>query len=89
MSLCVTWSGTDQTIILFLHMFFFSTGRERSLIANDLKSLQDQIGDLAFNNYRTYADAGRTTQHCTEIVSSSHSTPSPFTPLVFYLCNLM
>ncbi|VDN29931.1 unnamed protein product [Cylicostephanus goldi] len=41
--------------------------RERSLISNDLKSLQDQIGDLAFNNYRTYADAGRTTQHCTEI----------------------
>ncbi|VDM76690.1 unnamed protein product, partial [Strongylus vulgaris] len=44
-----------------------SYGRERSLISNDLKSLQDQIGDLAFNNYRTYADAGRTTQHCTEI----------------------
>nr|CDJ93876.1 Dor1 protein domain containing protein [Haemonchus contortus] len=41
--------------------------RERTLILNDLKSLQDQIGDLAFNNYRTYADAGRTTQHCTEI----------------------
>lgn len=41
--------------------------RERSLIQGDLKSLQDQIGDLAFNNYRTYADAGRTTQHCTEI----------------------
>ncbi|VDM58719.1 unnamed protein product [Angiostrongylus costaricensis] len=41
--------------------------RERSLILNDLRSLDDQIGDLAFNNYRTYADAGRTTQHCTEI----------------------
>ncbi|KAK6747470.1 hypothetical protein RB195_000582 [Necator americanus] len=41
--------------------------RERSLISSDLKSLQDQIGDLAFNNYRTYADAGRTTQHCTDI----------------------
>ncbi|KAK6027139.1 Dor1-like family protein [Ostertagia ostertagi] len=41
--------------------------RERNLILSDLKSLQDQIGDLAFNNYRTYADAGRTTQHCTEI----------------------
>ncbi|KAJ1362873.1 hypothetical protein KIN20_022580 [Parelaphostrongylus tenuis] len=34
--------------------------RERSLILNDLRSLEDQIGDLAFNNYRTYADAGRT-----------------------------
>lgn len=41
--------------------------RERSLILNDLISLEDQIGDLAFKNYRTYADAGRTTQHCTEI----------------------
>ncbi|VDL74401.1 unnamed protein product [Nippostrongylus brasiliensis] len=41
--------------------------RERNHILSDLKSLQDQIGDLAFNNYRTYADAGRTTQYCTEI----------------------
>ncbi|PAV64612.1 hypothetical protein WR25_01688 [Diploscapter pachys] len=41
--------------------------RERALISNELKSLQDQIGDLAFNNYRTYADAGRTTQDCTKI----------------------
>lgn len=45
-------------------------GRERALISNELKSLQDQIGDLAFNNYRTYADAGRTTQDCTKIVSA-------------------
>ncbi|CAJ0598973.1 unnamed protein product [Cylicocyclus nassatus] len=36
------------------------TRRERSLISNDLKPMHDQIGDLAFNNYRMYADAGRT-----------------------------
>ncbi|CAJ0937002.1 unnamed protein product, partial [Mesorhabditis belari] len=61
--------------------------RERVAISNDLKRLQDQIGDLAFNNYRTYANANRTTKHCQQTFSElngilgdmSHQIPSVVT----------
>ncbi|GMT26196.1 hypothetical protein PFISCL1PPCAC_17493 [Pristionchus fissidentatus] len=46
---------------------------QHASIERELASLNEQIGDLAFNNYRTYADAGRTTQHCTKIFSEMNS----------------
>ncbi|GMS97459.1 hypothetical protein PENTCL1PPCAC_19634, partial [Pristionchus entomophagus] len=46
---------------------------QHASIERELSSLNEQIGDLAFNNYRTYADAGRTTQHCTKIFSEMNS----------------
>ncbi|GMR50542.1 hypothetical protein PMAYCL1PPCAC_20737 [Pristionchus mayeri] len=46
---------------------------QHASIERELSSLNEQIGDLAFNNYRTYADAGRTTQHCKTIFSEMNS----------------
>ncbi|CAJ0579655.1 unnamed protein product, partial [Mesorhabditis spiculigera] len=43
--------------------------REQMAITYDLERLQAQIGDLAFNNYRTYANASRTTQQCQQTFS--------------------
>ncbi|CAI5448292.1 unnamed protein product [Caenorhabditis angaria] len=40
--------------------------RERLMLASELKSIESQISDLAFNNYGTYADAGRATHDCSK-----------------------
>ncbi|CAI4229493.1 unnamed protein product [Auanema sp. JU1783] len=40
---------------------------EKTEINKQLKQLQDKIGDLAFDNYRTYVDAGKTAEDCTDI----------------------
>ena len=42
---------------------------QRSGLSSRINHLTNEIGDLAFNNYRTYADAGRTAEHCKEMVS--------------------
>ncbi|CAD6199237.1 unnamed protein product [Caenorhabditis auriculariae] len=41
--------------------------REKALLASELKSIEAQISDLAFNNYGTYADAGRATHDCSKV----------------------
>lgn len=38
--------------------------QEKQSISSQLLHVQQQISDLAFCNYRTYADAGSTTEHC-------------------------
>ena len=60
-----------SSLVIFLvsGIYFLSLGYERAEISKQLKKIQEDIGDLAFNNYRTYASAGRTTQDCTEIVT--------------------
>ncbi|MFH4980148.1 hypothetical protein AB6A40_006857 [Gnathostoma spinigerum] len=37
---------------------------EKQTTASQLLDLQRKISDLAYGNYRTYADAGSTTEHC-------------------------
>lgn len=38
--------------------------QEKQSITSQLLHVQQQISDLAYGNYRTYADAGSTTEHC-------------------------
>lgn len=38
--------------------------QEKHGICSQLLHVQQQISDLAYGNYRTYADAGSTTEHC-------------------------
>ncbi|ULT96468.1 hypothetical protein L5515_011906 [Caenorhabditis briggsae] len=40
--------------------------RQKVLLASELKAIDAQISDLAFNNYGTYADAGRATHDCSK-----------------------
>ncbi|VDD89750.1 unnamed protein product [Enterobius vermicularis] len=42
---------------------------EKQSITSQLLHVQQQISDLAFCNYRTYADAGSTTEHCRKKVN--------------------
>ena len=44
------------------------SGEQHASMERELAGLNEQIGDLAFNNYRTYADAGRITQQCSKIM---------------------
>uniref|UniRef100_A0A1I8AD69 Conserved oligomeric Golgi complex subunit 8 n=1 Tax=Steinernema glaseri TaxID=37863 RepID=A0A1I8AD69_9BILA len=56
-----------------------SVGRlrtERSGLSSHILHLQNEIGDLAFNNYRTYADVGRTAELCKEMFSDMSETMS-------------
>lgn len=41
--------------------------QEKALLASELKAIDAQISDMAFNNYGTYADAGRATHHCSKV----------------------
>uniref|UniRef100_A0A7E4VI28 Conserved oligomeric Golgi complex subunit 8 n=1 Tax=Panagrellus redivivus TaxID=6233 RepID=A0A7E4VI28_PANRE len=45
---------------------------QRSGLNARITHLGNEISDLAFNNYRTYADAGRTAEHCKEMFSNVH-----------------
>ncbi|VDK18628.1 unnamed protein product, partial [Anisakis simplex] len=47
--------------VLKLRLF---SGQQRECINSKLVHIQQQISDLAFDNYRTYADAGSTTEYC-------------------------
>ncbi|KHN71152.1 Conserved oligomeric Golgi complex subunit 8 [Toxocara canis] len=38
--------------------------QQRQAIASQLVHVQQQISDLAYGNYRTYADAGTTSEYC-------------------------
>ncbi|KAH7730617.1 Conserved oligomeric Golgi complex component 8 [Aphelenchoides avenae] len=40
---------------------------QKSGLASRVQHLQNEISDLAFNNYRTYADAGRTAENCKQM----------------------
>uniref|UniRef100_A0AC34F0D9 Conserved oligomeric Golgi complex subunit 8 n=1 Tax=Panagrolaimus sp. ES5 TaxID=591445 RepID=A0AC34F0D9_9BILA len=42
---------------------------QRTGLSSRIGHLSNEISDLAFNNYRTYADAGRTAEHCKKMVS--------------------
>ncbi|TMS39198.1 hypothetical protein L596_005763 [Steinernema carpocapsae] len=56
-----------------------SVGRlrtERSSLSSHVLHLQNEIGDLAFNNYRTYADVGRTAEMCKEMFTDMSETMS-------------
>ncbi|KAK0399754.1 hypothetical protein QR680_003198 [Steinernema hermaphroditum] len=56
-----------------------SVGRlrtERSGLSSRILHLQNEIGDLAFNNYRTYADVGRTAELCKEMFADMSETMS-------------
>lgn len=39
-------------------------GKEKQSISSQLLHIKQQISDLAYNNYRIYADAGSTTEYC-------------------------
>jgi hypothetical protein len=41
---------------------------QRTGLSSRIGHLSNEISDLAFNNYRTYADAGRTAEHCKKMV---------------------
>ncbi|KAI6214510.1 hypothetical protein M3Y94_00276900 [Aphelenchoides besseyi] len=43
---------------------------QRASLSSKITQLSNRISDLAFNNYRTYANAGRTAEHCIEMFSS-------------------
>ncbi|KAI1702427.1 dor1-like family domain-containing protein [Ditylenchus destructor] len=40
---------------------------QRSGLSSRIDHLQNEVSNLAFNNYRTYADVGRTAEHCKEM----------------------
>lgn len=42
--------------------------QEKQNTSSQLIHVQQQISDLAYGNYRIYADAGSTTEHCRQLV---------------------
>ncbi|TKR95794.1 hypothetical protein L596_009917 [Steinernema carpocapsae] len=54
----------------------------RSSLSSLAATLQDEIGDLAFNNYRTYADVGNTADLCNEMFCSMSATTSELKDVV-------
>lgn len=50
-------------------LFFLFSGREKQSTESQLLHVQQQISDLAYGNYRIYADAGSTTERCRTLVS--------------------
>lgn len=54
--------------LLFLLYCMFILEHQRTSNRSRILQLQNEISNLAFNNYRTYADVGRTAEHCKEMV---------------------
>jgi hypothetical protein len=57
-------------LIFKINVFLAS---QRTGLSSRIGHLSNEISDLAFNNYRTYADAGRTAEHCKKMFSNIHS----------------
>ncbi|KAL3121762.1 hypothetical protein niasHT_002029 [Heterodera trifolii] len=57
----------------FASLNFGEISSEKDRVVGRIQHLQNELSDLAFHNYRTYVDVGRTAEHCKEMFAQMNS----------------